>query len=203
MNYEDKLLHVRKLEDYHPGYQDRKLKWAKIYFGMVHGDPDCELIDNEIDWARLIKFILLELDAQRPIPLNAFYLTKKGFDLKKRSIALTIKMLHNFVELVTQDGKVCTLYKEDKEEYKEDNIKKNKSKSIYAPSVTMSEDEHKRLVEKEGESVIVSAIQLLSNYKQAHGKTYKSDYHALLNWAIDEAKKEQPKENPWGENDSG
>ena len=103
-----KYIHVKALEKYHPGYKDRKLRWAKIYFDMVQGDPDCELIENEIDWGRLLKFILLELQAQKPIPLNDQYLIKKGFDPEMRPISLTIQMLHNFIEVVTQDLKVCS-----------------------------------------------------------------------------------------------
>src|SRR3990167_1572003 len=92
-------IHIKNLEKYHPGYKDRSLKWAKIMFNMVQGDPDCEMITNEVDWARLIKFILLELQAKRPIPLDSDYLKKKGFDLKKRPITLTLDMLQNFVEI--------------------------------------------------------------------------------------------------------
>jgi len=128
----DKYLHIRSLEKYHPGYKDRELKWAKMYFNMVQGDPDCEMITSEIDFARLIKFIILELQAKRPIPLEPEYLKRKGFDIKKRPISLTINMLHNFVEVVTDcygnqngDVKTCVLDKdkeEDKEEDKEGGV---------------------------------------------------------------------------------
>jgi hypothetical protein len=69
---------------------------------MVQGDPDCELITDEIDWARLVKIILLELQARRPLPNDDGYWAKKGFDLKKRPMSLTLKMLHNFIEVVTE-----------------------------------------------------------------------------------------------------
>ena len=105
-------IHIRSLEKFHPGYKDRELKWAKIYFGMVQGDPDCELIENEIDWGRLVKMILLELEAKRPLPNIDRYWEKKGFDIKTRPMSLTIQMLHNFVEVVTQLSKECVLDKE-------------------------------------------------------------------------------------------
>ena len=111
-------IHIRNLEKYHPGYKDRELKWAKIYFMMAQGDPDCELIEDEIDWARLIKIILLELEAKTPLPNLDRYWTKKGFNVKKRPMSLTIKMLHNFIEVVTQDSKLCALDK-DKDKDKE------------------------------------------------------------------------------------
>lgn len=102
-------IHVRTLEKYHPGYKDRELKWAKIQFGMVQGDPDCEMITDEIDFGRLIKLILLELQARKPIPIDDIYLTKKGFNLKKRPISLTINMLQNFLTIVPEDSKNCVL----------------------------------------------------------------------------------------------
>lgn len=97
-------IHVRNLEKFHPGYKDRTLQWAKIYINMADGDPDTELIDNEIDWARLIKIILLELRAQKPLPNIDSYWNKKGFDIKKRPMSLTLKMLHNFLTINTQEN---------------------------------------------------------------------------------------------------
>jgi hypothetical protein len=112
------FIHVRNLDKYHPGYKDRQLQWAKIHFQMAQGDPDCEMITDEIDWARLIKFILLELQAKKPIPLDDEYLRKKGFNLKKRPILLTLNMLQNFIVIVDEDEKLCAIDK-DKEEDKE------------------------------------------------------------------------------------
>lgn len=119
-------IHIRNLEKFHPGYKDRTLQWGKIYFKMVQGNPDCDLIENEIDWGRLIKLILLELEAQQPLPNIDRYWVKKGFDIKKRPMSLTIKMLHNFITLST------TLQKEsyvDKE--KDKDKEKSKSRDVY------------------------------------------------------------------------
>jgi uncharacterized phage protein (TIGR02220 family) len=104
-------IHIRNLEKYHPGYKDRELQWAKIYINMADGDPDTEMIVNEIDWARFIKIILLELRAKKPLPNLDTYWVKKGFDLKKRSMSLTLQMLHNFISYVEQDEKECVLEK--------------------------------------------------------------------------------------------
>lgn len=108
-------IHVRNLEKYHPGYKDRTLQWAKIYINMASGDPDTELLD-EIDWSRLIKIILLELRAQKPVPNLDTYWLKNGMDIKKRPMSLTIKMLHNFLDTVTQDSKLCHVDKEKEED---------------------------------------------------------------------------------------
>ncbi len=109
-------VHVRNLDKYHPGYKDRTLQWAKIYINMACGDPDTEMIENEVDWARLIKIILLELRAKKPLPNNDSFWLKKGFDIKKRPISLTLKMLHNFLEVVTETEESVTnpLHREEK-----------------------------------------------------------------------------------------
>lgn len=68
---------------------------------MLNGDPEFEML-CEIDQWRFLKFIMLEIQAQKPVPIDLDYLKRKGFDDKKRPISLTIKMLHNFIECVTQ-----------------------------------------------------------------------------------------------------
>ena len=141
------FIHVNALEDYHPGYKDRELKWAKIYFKIIQGDPDMEML-HEIDRARLIWFILLELQAQKPIPLNETYLKKKGFDLKKRPISLSLKMLQNFVSVVTEEPKLCSVDKDkdkdkDKEKEKESAIPFNKFWELYDKKVDRKKCEPK------------------------------------------------------------
>ena len=93
-------VHIKNIEKYHPGYKDRNLLWCKVYFTMVTGDPEFEML-NEIDQMRFIKFIILELQAKKPIPVDEKYLITKGFNLKKRPISLTLQMLHNFIEVDT------------------------------------------------------------------------------------------------------
>jgi hypothetical protein len=63
-----------------------------------------------------------------------------------------------------------------------------KEKNIYAESVKMTEEEYSKLKAENGEYVTNKAIQLLSNYKLSSGKNYKSDYHAILTWALEKAK---------------
>lgn len=101
-------IHIKNLEKYHPGYKDRSLQWCKIHFSMLNADPMFELL-CEIDRWRFVAFIMLELQAKHPIPLDSAYLRRKGFDFKKRPIFLTVKMLHNFIDIVTKEGSVTQL----------------------------------------------------------------------------------------------
>ena len=57
----------------------------------------------------------------------------------------------------------------------------------------MEEREYQSLVDKYGEKATEKLIELLDNYKGSSGKTYKSDYRAILNWVVDKAQKEYPK----------
>lgn len=72
-----------------------------------------------------------------------------------------------------------------------DNATKKDPKIAYAEFVKMTEAEYEKLVTKYGKSMVDKMIEKLDNYKGAHGKKYKSDYRAILNWVADEVMKEQ------------
>lgn len=91
-------LHVKNLEEFNPGYKDRELIWCKVYFSMINANPEFELLCETDKW-RFVAFIMLELQTKKPVPLDPDYLIRKGFDLKKRSISLTLQMLHNSIEV--------------------------------------------------------------------------------------------------------
>jgi len=69
-------------------------------------------------------------------------------------------------------------------------------KKEYATMVTLTEKEHDDLVKNFGEYTASQLIEQLSLYKQAHGKSYDSDYAAILLWVtnrIREMEKEDAK----------
>ena len=47
-------------------------------------------------------------------------------------------------------------------------------------------------VETFGKAGADRAIEILSNYKGSKGKSYKSDYRAILSWVIDRMKEKEP-----------
>ncbi len=63
---------------------------------------------------------------------------------------------------------------------KESKVKK--SKEDYAEFITLTENEYEKLIEKHGELLTRKMIGVLDNYKGSSGKTYKSDYRAILSW---------------------
>jgi len=107
-------IHIKNLEKYHPGYADRELKWARIYFTIVQGDPTFEIIESEIDKWRFVAMICLELQAKCPLPNIDRYWQSKGFNLKKRPMSLTLQMLQEFIEVVTGSETTCNLYGKNK-----------------------------------------------------------------------------------------
>ena len=63
--------------------------------------------------------------------------------------------------------------KEEEAPKKSPKPKPNKNK--YAEFVSMTESEHRKLVDDYGESAAARMIEILNNYKGSTGKTYKSD----------------------------
>jgi hypothetical protein len=50
-------------------------------------------------------------------------------------------------------------------------------------SVSLTEDEYKKLLDKLGQTVAEDLINRLDGYKASTGKRYKSDYATILNWS--------------------
>ena len=95
MNY----VHVRNLEKYQPGYKDRRHIWAKIYFEMIQGNEEAEML-GEIEFSRLVKFIVMESCRQKEIPLDINYLSKRGFDFGLQSLETTVNLLSHFIAII-------------------------------------------------------------------------------------------------------
>jgi hypothetical protein len=76
--------------------------------------------------------------------------------------------------------------KNDKKEKNVNKVKKNK----YAESVSLTAEEYQKLIDENGEYLTQKMIEVLDNYKGASGKTYKSDYKAILSWVKDKVHKE-------------
>lgn len=65
----------------------------------------------------------------------------------------------------------------------------------------MTNAEHQKLLDTHGPTDTERLIEILDNYKGATGKTYKSDYRAILNWVVtrlqDEKKKRAKEDDPF------
>lgn len=71
--------------------------------------------------------------------------------------------------------------------------KKEEEKIHFAEFVTMTNVEYEKLVNTHSKEFADQCITVLDNYKGSSGKTYKSDYRAILNWVVDEVKEKNNK----------
>jgi len=78
---------------------------------------------------------------------------------------------------------------------KKDKNVKNEKKRTYAEFVSLTRHEYEKLVQQYGEGDTKKMISKLDNYKGAHGKTYDSDYRAILNWVAGEVQNGRPRKN--------
>lgn len=65
----------------------------------------------------------------------------------------------------------------------------------YAEFVSMTADEHQKLVDEFGETDAASLIQILDNYKGSSGKKYKSDYRAIRSWCVERLEEQKRRVN--------
>lgn len=81
--------------------------------------------------------------------------------------------------------------------------KKEAEKHHYAPCVMLTEAEWGKLVEAYGEDGAAWMVKKLDDYKAASGRTYKSDYRAILNWVVGEWRKHVAEQITGAYGDSG
>lgn len=67
------------------------------------------------------------------------------------------------------------------------------SKVQWAENVSMTNEEHDKLVSAHGEADTARLIEILDNYKGSTGKRYKSDYRAILSWCVERLEEEKAK----------
>lgn len=71
----------------------------------------------------------------------------------------------------------------------ENKRKRKEIKKKYAEFVSMTEDEHQKLVDQYGPDLTNEMVSVLDNYKGSKGRQYKSDYRAILSWVVDKVTK--------------
>ncbi len=69
--------------------------------------------------------------------------------------------------------------------------KEKLSKVKYSEYVHLFESEYNKLIEIHGKDSTQKMIEILDNYKGAHGKKYASDYRAILNWVVKRVQEEK------------
>lgn len=98
-----------------------------------------------------------------------------------------------------EDAKIINLYKNTNHyyyryPYQETNksVKiESRKKKEYTQDVKMYPEEYDNLVSKFGEKATNEIMKILSDYKLRTGRTYKSDYLAILHWVIEAWRKRE------------
>ena len=142
--------------------------------------------------------IMLELQMQKPIPYDEKWLQKKITN-NKRPISLTLKMLHNFIEVQGKPGTQSRVDKsrvEDSTQILNDNKIQVKSKKKFLDFVLLTEDEHKKLFAEYGSRIVTDMMEKLNNYLGKTGKRYKSHYFTLKDWLRREGIKTKEMRHP-------
>ena len=67
--------------------------------------------------------------------------------------------------------------------------KSHDPKKSFAEKVRMTEEQYKALCDKHSKEFADKCIEELDLYKQSSGRTYKSDYHAILHWVVDKVRR--------------
>ncbi len=187
-----KYVHIRKLEKYHPGYKDRTLIWCKTYFSMINSDVDFEML-CEIDKWRFICFVMLEIQMQKPVPLDENYLIRKGFSLEHRPISKTLNMLQKFIEVcntdVTDNKKVCdenvTQSRVEKSREEEICVFFNKFWELYPRKIEKKKTEeifHNKIREKDFEDLEKAVKNYVSHTEDSDPKFIKHPSTWLETW---------------------
>jgi len=86
--------------------------------------------------------------------------------------------------------------KKEEKEIKKYSPSESSKKVRFGDTVTMSNAEYEALLSTHGESDTKRMIEILDNYKASSGKTYKSDYRAILSWVVDRLAEDKKRQKP-------
>lgn len=80
--------------------------------------------------------------------------------------------------------------------------KQGPAKIKRAEFVELTAEEYEKLVNQYGKEITDRMIEVLDNYKGQSGRTYKSDYRAILNWVVERVQEEQRKGGAYGRSET-
>lgn len=85
-----------------------------------------------------------------------------------------------------------TQRKAQKRKEEKSTAEKKDARVSYAPNVEMEQQEHDALIKRYGQAQTDHMIEMLSNYKGAHGREYENDYYAILSWVVRRYNEDKP-----------
>lgn len=103
-----------------------------------------------------------------------------------------IKMIQPLPETtpeITSETKTINIQKNKKQTFKFKIEQRKVNRKEYAEDIYLNENEYQKLINSYGEEFTKVCIDKLSNAKLSKGYEYISDYRAILNWVVDDRKK--------------
>lgn len=171
---------IRNWEKYQ-SFNKARPNWIKLHVTIQTDYRFCTMsVAN-----RLLFILLLTLSAQleNKIPTDTQWLGKR-LSLKRVDLAGLLEA--GFLE-PCNDG-VTEVLPRVREEKRERGPANTEPKISYGEFVTLTPTQHEKLVARFGPDDATAKIEKLDNYKGSKGKSYKSDYHTILNWSAKDAK---------------
>jgi hypothetical protein len=123
---------------------------------------------------------------------------RTGIDVVREYLLIDVSdranvSISSITDINNEESTIVCDDKSTQSKVKKSKVNKSKEKDIYiqfAENVKMTEIEYQKLVDAHTKPVTDKMIEILDNYKGASGKSYKSDYRAILNWVVDRVNKE-------------
>lgn len=150
------------------------------------------VLDNGRKWfvKKFVEFQYGELDERNRVHLSVIHeLRKNGYEVKVLGSPLQGRKDKD------KDKDKDSLGEESPREEDQKPSKPKPQKIAFASNVLLTQKEYDDLLEKYAFDGVTWIIQKLSDYKEASGKTYKSDAAAIRSWVIGEWSKNQPSLN--------
>lgn len=177
-------------------YKDRNPAWIKLHVDLLD-DPDYhELKAEDAKYLILIWLAAAKHKEDGELPP----LKKLAYQLhitEEKIMSILAGLSHWIITDCTEAyGKVQNRIPEGEGEGEKEKEKTRTQKSEkinFAEFVTLLPAEHEKLCSEYGASMTNTLIETLNNYKGAHGKTYKSDYRAILSWVVEKVKEKKGK----------
>jgi len=176
---------------------DKYIKiWLKILLLAIQQDDPCRLriteripyssnlladtIHENIDHVEKAIKLFIELDMIKIDDEQTIWID----DMKSLVGSETQWAQYKRQERITADNRLLDNVQTKSKEI-EKRERREEKKREYAPCVTLKPTEYEKLVAVYGEKHTKLALEKLSAYKLEKGRKYKSDYGAVLSWAME------------------
>jgi len=169
------------------GYTDEQL--AKLL------DTDINIL--KVSKKKMIKFEKISVDKNNVIQILSWNIYQSEYQRQRDYRKEYKKKLQREVTTESYNAELPIDRDRDRDREKDIDKKKNKNKEKkykYADFVSMTKKEYQKLIKEYGEKYTKKFIDKLNAFKGSKGKTYKSDYLAILNWVTEAVLKDKDKE---------